>query len=192
MKTPQWIPAGAALVCALLPAAQAAELPRKAPDYTIRLDGGKTLALSQYKGHPVVLAFILTGCSHCQRTVGFLSKDQNEYGPRGLQVVASAIEPNASAALPYFLKNFQPPFPVGFSEGQSALDFMQHPVVKVPMMPLMAFIDKQGNIRAQYEGDDPFFGDQLEQNLRHQIEALLNIGAAAKKSSAGPRKSTAQ
>jgi cytochrome oxidase Cu insertion factor (SCO1/SenC/PrrC family) len=36
--------------------------------------------LSQYKGHPVVLAFILTYCTHCQMTVGVLSKLQNEYG----------------------------------------------------------------------------------------------------------------
>jgi len=191
MKTPRWIPAAAALVGALLPSAPAAELPRKAPDYTINLSGGKTLALSQYQGHPVVLAFILTTCSHCQRAVGFLIKDQNEYGPRGLQVVASAIEPDAALALPLFLKNFQPPFPVGWSAGESALAFMQHPMAKIPMMPLMAFLDRQGNIRAQYEGDDPFFGDQLEQNLRQQIAALLNMGAPAKTTST-PKKSTAR
>lgn len=197
MKTPRWIPAAAALACALLPPAPAADLPRKAPDYTINLTGGKTLTLSQYKGHPVVLAFILTGCSHCQRAIGFLIKDQNEYAPRGLQVLASAIEGNAAAAVPLFLKNFQPPFPVGYSEGQSALDFMQHSVAKIPMMPLMAFLDRQGDIRAQYEGDDPFFGDQLEENLRRQIEALLAMGAPARKSvpsksTAAPRRSTAQ
>ena len=38
------------------------------------------------------MAFILTSCSHCQMTVKVLSKLQNEYGPRGLQVLASAIE----------------------------------------------------------------------------------------------------
>jgi len=123
--------------------------------------------------------------------VGFLIKDQNEYGPRGLQVLASAIEPDAALALPLFLKNFQPPFPVGWSAGESALAFMQHPMAKIPMMPLMAFLDRQGNIRAQYEGDDPFFGDQLEQNLRQQIAALLNVGAPAKTTSA-PKKSTAR
>jgi hypothetical protein len=65
------------------------------------------------------------------------------------------------------------------------------------MMPLMAFLDRQGDIRAQYEGDDPFFGDQLEENLRRQIEALLAMGAPARKSvpaksTAAPRRSTAQ
>jgi hypothetical protein len=60
------------------------------------------------------------------------------------------------------------------------------------MMPLVSFIDRQGNIRAQYEGDDPFFGDQIEQNLRRQIEELLQPGPPAKKSMPSvPKKSTA-
>jgi thiol-disulfide isomerase/thioredoxin len=180
MSTSRWIPAAAALLAQLAPMAPAADLPRKAPDYTINLLGGKTLPLSQYKGHPIVLAFILTYCSHCQATVGVLSKLQNEYAPRGLQVLASAIETNAQAAVPGFLRNFSPPFPVGYNTGDSALAFMQHPVVKIPMMPLLAFIDKQGEIRVQYEGDDPFFNELMEQNLRKEIEALLK-GPPAKK-----------
>ena len=181
MAISRWIPAAAALLSVLLPAAPAADLPRKAPDYTINLAGGKTLPLSQYKGHPVVLAFILTYCSHCQATVGVLSKLQNEYAPRGLEVLASAIEPDAQAALPNFVRNFSPPFPVGYNTGASALEFLQHPVAKIPMMPLLAFIDKQGDIRAQYEGDDPFFNEQVERNLRKEIEALLKDGPPVKK-----------
>ncbi|MGD0870965.1 MAG: TlpA disulfide reductase family protein [Bryobacteraceae bacterium] len=178
-----------AAALALLPLlALAAELPRKAPEYTINRNGAQPLALSQYKGKPVVLAFILTYCSHCQRTVGFLIKDQNEYGPRGLQVVACAIENGAQLAVPAFLKNFSPPFPVGYNDGSTALDFMQHSMVRVPIMPMLAFIDRQGMIRAQFEGDDEkFFGEQHEQNLKAQIEALLKVGVA-KKAAAGPRK----
>jgi thiol-disulfide isomerase/thioredoxin len=178
------ITAGAALVCALLAAAQAAELPRRAPDFTINLMGGKTLLLSQYKGHPVVLAFILTYCSHCQKTVGYLTKVQNEYGPRGLHVLAAAIETNAQLAMPNFLRNFPTPFPVGYGAPDSALGFMQHPAAKIPMMPMLAFVDPQGNIRAQYEGDDPFFNEQAEQNLRKEVDALFKGAAPAKKSGA--------
>jgi peroxiredoxin len=191
MVTTRWIRA-AALLPLFLPAVRAAGPPRKAPDYTINLTGGKTLQLSQYKGHVVVMAFILTYCSHCQKTIGLLSKDQKEFGPRGLQVLASAIESGAQLSVPVFLQNFQPPFPVGYNTGDSAVAFMQHPAGKVPMMPLMAFIDRAGNIRAQYEGDDPFFGDQIEQNLHQQIEALLKEGAPAKKSTAPLKKTGSQ
>jgi hypothetical protein len=64
-----------------------------------------------------------------------------------------------------------------------------------PHMPILAFIDRQGVIRAQYEGDDKFFGeDQREKNLRAKIEELLKEAApgaktgVAKKSAAAPKK----
>jgi peroxiredoxin len=179
---------------ALIPLlSHAADLPRKAADYTINMNKAAPITLSQYKGKPVVLAFILTYCSHCQRTVGFLNKDQVEYGPRGLQVLASAIDSGAQMALPMFIKNFNTQFPVGYNDGMTAISFMNHPLAKVPIMPMLAFIDKDGMIRAQFEGDDDkFFGPEHEQNLKTQIEALLKAGTAkapaARKSSAPAKK----
>jgi thiol-disulfide isomerase/thioredoxin len=168
------------LLCAA--AAPAAEVPRPAPECTILLPGGKSLTLSQYKGKPVVLAFILTHCSHCQRTVGFLNKAQIDYGPRGLQILAAAIDENPQLAVPLFIRNFNPPFPVGYNtdRGAAALQFMQ--ITTMPIMPLLAFIDRQGTIRAQFEGHDAmFFGESHEQNLRAQIEALLKPPGGVRK-----------
>ena len=168
--------AAAALLSAFLPAAPAQVIPRKAPDYAINLVGGKSLSLSQYKGKSVVMVFFLTYCPHCQKAIGILSKAQAEYGARGLQVVASAVDEGGRVALPGFLRNFSPAFPTGYSTGASAIAFMQHPADKVPYMPLLAFIDRQGMVRAQLEGPDlERFGDKEEQELRKQIEALLNV-----------------
>ena len=158
------LPAAAALLALLLPFAPAA-------DFTINMVDGKPLTLSQYKGHPVVLAFILTSCSHCQNTVKVLSKLQNEFGPRGLQVLASAIEQDSQQHVRLFVKNFAPPFPVGYNTGAEAYTLF-HPTGKLPMMPFLEFIDKKGVLRAQHEGEEPFFND-LEQNLRQEIEALF-------------------
>ena len=163
--------AAALLVSALLPSLPAADLPRKASDFTIHQVDGKMLTLSQYRGHPVVLAFILTSCSHCQMTVRVLSKLQTEYAPRGLQVLASAIEQDAPSHVNLFVRNFAPAFPVGYNTGVEA-DSLIHPTGKMPMMPLMGFFDKQGVMRSQHEGEEPFFND-LEQNLRKEIEALF-------------------
>jgi hypothetical protein len=41
------------------------------------------------------------------------------------------------------------------------------------LMPQIAFIDRHGTIRAQYTGDDKFFGDDIKANLTQQIESLL-------------------
>src|ERR1039458_6777687 len=77
--------------------ARAAVLPRPSPDFAINLGQGKQVHISQYKGKTVVVAFILTYCSHCQKAIGVLSKVQREYGARGLQVLASATEDMAAA-----------------------------------------------------------------------------------------------
>jgi thiol-disulfide isomerase/thioredoxin len=179
MTTLRWIPAAAQL-SVFLAAAAAADVPRQPADFTINLVGGKTVSLNQYRGHPIVLLFILTHCAHCQETVGVLTRLQNEYGPRGLQVLASAIDADARETVPNFIRNFSPSFPVGYNSPVASAALIQ-PTGKSPMMPLIAFIDKQGIIRNQHEGEEPFFND-LEQNLRKEIDTLLRSGTPAKKS----------
>jgi peroxiredoxin len=163
--------------------ARAAEVPRPSPDFAVTMLDGKPIALSQYKGKVLVLAFILTTCPHCQKTVGYLSAIQNEYGPRGFQVLASAIEDMAAMDLPDFIKRFQPPFPVGFNTQNAAQEYLQHPVMLRLLMPQLVFIDRKGTIRAQYGGDDKFISEEHEQDkhLREQIETLLNEMPAPKK-----------
>ncbi len=166
-----------ALICLAAPVT-GATVPRPAPDFTIHLTNGKQVQLSQYRGKVVVLTFILTTCSHCQRTTGYLNKLQTEFGPRGLQVIESAIEENARANVPGFVQQFQTTYPVGYNVNTvQVLDFLQHPTMMIPHMPLLAFIDRQGVIRAQHEGnEEPFFGPEHEQHLRSQIEMLLGDG----------------
>jgi cytochrome oxidase Cu insertion factor (SCO1/SenC/PrrC family) len=157
-----------------------AQLPRQAPELTINLNGGKKLLLSEYKGKAVVVAFILTTCSHCQYTTGLLSKAQEEFGPRGLQVLESAIDQGAEAFVPRFIQTYKPNFPVGFNEFTTAQDFTQHSPMLIMHMPSLVFIDRQGRIVAQTEGDDPSMGEGLqEKNLRAKIEQLLRPPAPA-------------
>lgn len=162
-------------VLALLAAAIASgvDLPRPSLDFAINMLGGKTIHVSEYKGKVCAVAFILTTCPHCQKTVGYLSTMQNEYGPRGFQVLASAIEDMAAMNVPDFIKRFQPPFPVGFNNQTDVDGYLQHPVIFRLLMPQVVFIDRQGNIRAQYAGDDKFFAEDQEKHIREQIEVLL-------------------
>ena len=168
-------------------ALQAQQLPRKSPEFVVTMTGGKPpILLSSYKGKVIVFAAILTTCSHCQHTISLLTKLQNELGPRGLQVISYAAAQDApDLAVPLFLKQFNPPFPVGYSSDvKGVLDYYQYSVNNLPHMPMLAFIDRQFTIRAQHEGgDSAFFDDpQQEGNLRSQIEALLKESSAGKKS----------
>jgi hypothetical protein len=168
-------------------ALHAANIPRKAPDFAIAPNNGQSIALSQYRGKVVALVFILTTCPHCQGAIRCLSEDQKEFGPRGFQALGSAIEATARTALPGFLRQFNPPFPVGYNQLMAALDFMQHPPIVGPHMPLIAFIDRQGVVRAQYEGQEPFLAqDRMAGNIRAKIVELLEEAApGARKKVAG-------
>ena len=159
------------------------QVPRKAPDWTIKSVEGKTLALSQYKGKAVLLAFILTTCPHCRQTVGYLAKDQQVFGPRGFQVLASAIDSGVPGVIPAFVKEFQLPFPVGYNtDGNAMLEFMGYRRDHLPHMPILLFIDRQGTIREQHEGSDGnFFNGAQEQNLQKSVEALLGPAKRAAK-----------
>ena len=163
----------------------AAQLPRPSPDFAINLGQGKQVHISQYKGKTVVVAFILTYCSHCQKVIGVLSKVQNEYGPRGLQVLASATEDMAAAALPGFLRQFDPPFPVGINTTNEFVTYMQHPTMLQLYMPGLVFIDKAGLIQAQYEGRDAFLEETgVEKNIRAKVEEMLKAPAEPAKKTA--------
>jgi peroxiredoxin len=159
--------------------AMGAAIPRPSPDFTVNLNDGRQIHISEYKGKVVVFAFILTGCSHCQFTSQVLTKLQQEYGPRGFQVIASAINEMSKLYVPDFIKNFHPAYPVGYNERDAAEDYLQHPVMYRLLMPQVVVIDRKGTIRAQYAGDDKFFENNAEQekNFRDVIEPLLKEGA---------------
>ncbi len=172
------------LALAALPAVSA-NLPRKARDLRIEMPSGPAIQLSQYAGKPVVVALILTTCPHCQNTVVNLTGMQREYGARGLQVVAAAVESDARSAAD-FAKQFGTNFPVGFitrANTTTWLDFMQHPTMLTPRMPMLAFIDRNGMIRTQHDAADPTFWTNELNNMKAEIEALLG-----KPASGGARK----
>jgi peroxiredoxin len=154
----------------------AQQIPRKAPDWTIDMPSGKPITLSQYTGKAVLLAFILTTCPHCQKTVGYLAKDQQTYGPRGFQVLASAIDQGVPAVIPPFVKEFQLPFAVGYNtDGNAMLALLGYSRDHLPHMPILLFIDAKGTIREQHEGSEEaaYFNLQQERNLQKSIEALV-------------------
>jgi peroxiredoxin len=176
------VTAALTLLAMAMPSTRAAQLPRPSPDFAINLGQGKQVRISQYKGKTVVAVFILTYCSHCQKAIGALSKIQNEYGARGLQVLGSATEDMAAAALPGFLRQFAPPFPVGVNTTTEFITYMQHPTMLQLYMPGLVFIDKDGLIQAQYEGRDAFLEESsVEKNIRAKVEEMLTPPVASPK-----------
>ena len=162
-------------------AGEAQQLPRKSPDFPIHMTGQKApIALSSYKGKVIVLAGILTTCPHCQHTTQVLEGLYPQLAPKGMAVVEAALNENSDVA--GFVAQFKVPWPVGTAGVLPALDFIQWPKDKRPLVPFLVFIDRQGVIRAQYTGvDEAFFADAVqEQHIRDEVEKLLSEGGGAK------------
>jgi len=160
--------------------AHSATVPRRSPELAMKTGGGEQLLLSSYRGKVVAILFILTDCPHCHTTVQVLSKLRQEYSARGFEVLCSAINDDAQQSLAGFRFRFHPPFPVGMNSRDTAAEYLQIPVGTQMLMPMLAFVDRAGNIREQHSGDDKIFeAASQEQNLRRIIESLVKPGASA-------------
>jgi len=165
----------ALIACA---AASAVNLPRPAAEVAIRLPFGQKL-LSEYKGKVIVLGFILTTCPHCQDTTRLLSGVQKDYAAKGVQVLEAAFNPDAPQKLAEFIQKFQPAFPVGTVDGSFVQNYAQITPAMRPTVPIIFFIDRGMNIRAQYFGSDPLFEGDQNKNIRAEIDKLLADKAPA-------------
>jgi peroxiredoxin len=159
---------------------RAAEIPRQSPDFSIQMTDGKQVKVSDYRGKVLCLTFILTTCPHCQKTTQLWDSIYPELAPKGFAVVEAALNDNPN--IPSFVSQFKVPFPVGTAGVLPALDYIQWPKDKRPLVPFLVFIDRNGVIRAQYTGvDEAFFDNQQEQHMRDQAEKLLNEGSGQAK-----------
>ena len=158
---------------------------RKAPDFSFSVPGQGTKSLNQYLGKVVALEFIFTTCPHCQAASKVMTKFQEEYGSRGLQVIDVAVNPNADLLVENFAKDFQVNFPVGWTTQDKMVAFMAFPSARF-VVPQLALIDRKGYIHYQTPATEDGNWDKLmnEQAIRQHIEELLSAetnSASAKK-----------
>lgn len=169
--------ASLALLC--ISFAFAYDVPRPAPDLTILFPDGHTTRVADYHGKVVALAFISTTCPHCQHTTEVLTRLQKKFGPRGFQVLESSIDPDAKTAVPRFVEQFHPNFPVGFADRVSAANFLKFSPEVRQFLPFFTIIDRSGTIRFEATGGDDVLSkeDTQEQAIGAEIEKVLNESA---------------
>lgn len=131
-------------------------VPRPAKDYTFKLLDGSTKKLSSLKGKVVVIEFLFTWCATCQGEARTLSRLQKELGPKGLQVMGVAFNPevntgdeaaNKATALEFDKKYAE--FPVGKDSQEEVLGYLGISLMERYAAPQLVIIDKEGIVRAQ-------------------------------------------
>lgn len=171
------------LIAGYAVAADATSL-RKAPELAFSIPGQGEKHLSDYNGKVVALEFIFTTCPHCQAASKLMTKLQQEYGSRGLQVIDIAINPNADLLIENFAKDFQVNFPVAWTTQQQMQGFMGFADARF-VVPQLVLIDRKGYIHYQTPAlsGDEWTKLMSEPAIRQHIEELLgsNTSASARK-----------
>jgi peroxiredoxin len=172
--------AALSLLAGSLSAADAPPL-RKAPELSFTIPSQGQKQLSDYRGKVVALEFIFTTCPHCQAASKLMSKLQDELGPRGLQVIDVAINPNADLLVENFAKEFHTSFPVGWTPVQQMQAFMGFPADARYVVPQLVLIDRKGYIHYQTPAtsDDNWIKLMTETAIREHIEELLGSNTSA-------------
>jgi thiol-disulfide isomerase/thioredoxin len=158
--------------------ASAGETLRKAPELSFTLPGKGPQLLSQYRGKVVALSFIFTTCPHCQAESKVLTKFQQEFGARGLQVLDVAVNPNADLLVENFSKDYQVGFPVGWIPQDQMVAFMGFSSARF-VVPQLVLIDRKGMIHYQTPAlEDENWDKLMKEDAIHQhIEELLSAGS---------------
>ena len=155
----------------------AAPVPRKSEDLKVVEPSGNQLTLSSQKGKVVLVQFLYTWCPHCQDTAKVLSKLQTEFGSK-IQVIGLAFNDEVQTkdtaknnAEVIKFKSFAN-FPVGITTRDVVMKYLGFSVMDRWGVPLMAIVDKNGNVVAQSKpAGSPEL--QTEVPLRATITKLL-------------------
>ncbi|HEX4166074.1 MAG TPA: TlpA disulfide reductase family protein [Bryobacteraceae bacterium] len=152
---------------------------RKAPTLSFNIPGQGQKTLSQYLGKVVALEFIFTTCPHCQAASHVMSKFQEEYASRGLQVLDIAVNPNADLLVENFAKDYQVKFPVGWVPSDTMTAFMGFSSARY-VVPQLVLIDRKGLIHYQTPATEDGTWDRLmkEDAIRQHIEELLSTSGS--------------
>lgn len=163
-----------------------AEVPRPSTDFPVVMPDGSQTNLNGFKGNVCLVEFLLVTCPHCQNTARLLSKLNTEYTKKGVKFIGVSITPNADVKT--FVSTTGANFPVGNTKSQEAVySYLQHSLMQGQFyVPQMVIMDRNGVIREQHGGTDPWLQNQ-EANIRATLDKLV-AEAPAKHTSAAPRK----
>jgi thiol-disulfide isomerase/thioredoxin len=120
--------------------------------------------LPETAGQVVLVDFWASWCAPCKASFPAYSRLQGTFAGRGLVIIGISVDDNPSA-YSAFVAKLKPAFATAHdSKHRLVAD------VQVPTMPTCYLIDRSGMVRFIHAG---FHGDQTENRLRREIEALL-------------------
>lgn len=152
-----WFAAGSRTACAA-----ESLLNKKAPEFTRRDLNGGNLDLATFRGKVVLLNFWATWCAPCQVEMPRFVQWQRQYGPQGFQVIGISMDDDPALARKLSVK-LKLNYPVAM--GDEKLGELYGGVLGLPLTYL---IDRNGEIRAQFQGETGL------KTIEKRLKALLS------------------
>lgn len=164
IKLPAWVlPALLAILTANLGGAQTQLVNQPAPAFS-RLDlDHNRVRLAAYRGKVVLLNFWATWCAPCRIEMPRFVDWQQRYRSEGLQILGVSIDDDDVPVRP-FVEKLKLNYPVVM--GDARLGERYGGVLGVPVTLL---IDRQGIIRARFDGETNL--DKMEAKLRELLSS---------------------
>jgi len=150
---------------------------KPAPEFTLPDLSGKNVSLSSFKGKPLLINFWATWCGPCKLETPWLIELQNEYGPKGLQIVGISTEgddlkaddkegwAHDKAAIAKFVKDEHMQYPVLIDGDSLASEYGG-----LDAMPTSVYVNAEGKVVAVQ------LGITSKDDMAANIEKALGAG----------------
>ena len=117
--------------------------------------------------------FFLTTCPHCQKTAQLLNPIYEKWKPRGLEILALAMDRSPATDLEAFATKYGVKFPLALSTRSTCTEFAQISVMSRFFVPYMFFVDRQGQVREEHPGQDREFYRNQSESITTLLDNLL-------------------
>lgn len=150
------------LLALAVPAASGNAVGQPADNFTLPMvEGGKTVKLSDFRGKPTVVVFWATWCPPCRREIPDLKELHKQYGPKGVALLAVAIDFRESKEdVARFRKDYDLPYTVLWDADNTVSG-----AYAVEGIPTILLVDPQGVIRYRAHALDETFLSLLKNYL---------------------------
>lgn len=139
---------------------------KQAPPLNITTLQGESLSLASLQGRPVLVTFWATTCPGCIKEIPHLIELYKDLSPRGLEIIAIAMEYDPEDQVRTMAAQKQFPYPVAIDKDGGAARAFDG----VSLTPSTFLIDPQGRI-VQYKLGE-YNGPEL-QALHNRIVSML-------------------
>ncbi|KGJ95014.1 TlpA family protein disulfide reductase [Colwellia psychrerythraea] len=143
--------------------ANALELGKPAPDFTLKSMAGTNLKLAEQRGKIIVINFWASWCGPCRKEMPVLQKFYNKYQDLGVSVWGINVEQENQAGRD-FLADLNLSFPILFDASNTISATYQ-----VEAMPTTIIVDRDGLVRYAFKGYKPGYEKKYAKAIKKLI-----------------------